>query len=246
MKAFIQQDTLNWSPQKSVITTQRDNTTSETGFIEAISKSVHHPAQSDQKLAKVRKKELGHTNVSLESLQNTLQRIADIQSRFERPTTAPAPNDAASFDMALTEAMGSQSGAASPVPDALNALIQEQAQTQGVDADLLKAVMKNESNFNPKAVSAVGAQGLMQLMPGTAAGLGVKNSFDPAQNIQGGAKYLKGLLTKYQDVPKAVAAYNAGPGAVDKYQGIPPYQETTRYVKKVMQSYQAYQNATGG
>lgn len=187
--------------------------------------------------------------MSLESLQNTLQRIADIQSRFEKPMAAPPAGDepaAPSFDMTMTEAISAQAGGAQAVPSSLQSLIQEQAQAQGVDADLLKAVMKNESNFNPKAVSAVGARGLMQLMPGTAAGLGVTDSFDPAQNIQGGAKYLKGLLHKYQDVPKALAAYNAGPGAVDKYQGIPPYKETTQYVKKVMQSYQAYQNANGG
>lgn len=180
--------------------------------------------------------------MSLESLQSTLQRIAEIQSRFESPAIQPARNGSeapASFDMALNEAMGP----ASMMPDQLNALIQEQADTQDVDANLLKAVIKTESNFNPRAVSPVGAQGLMQLMPATAAGLGVTNSFDPAQNIQGGAKYLKGLITKYHSIPKAVAAYNAGPGAVDKYQGIPPYKETTQYVKKVMQSYQAYQSA---
>lgn len=184
--------------------------------------------------------------MSLESLQSTLQRIADIESRFASPALSPAPSaddTGMSFDMALTQAMGDKGVV--PVPPQLAGLIQEQAQAQGVDADLLKAIMKNESNFNPKAVSPVGAQGLMQLMPGTAAGLGVSDSFDPAQNIAGGAKYIKGLLTKYQSVPKAVAAYNAGPGAVDKYHGIPPYKETTQYVKKVMQSYQAYQNAEG-
>lgn len=183
--------------------------------------------------------------MSLESLQSTLQRIAEIQSRFERPATSPAASTGkagASFDMALNQAMD-ETDSASGVPAALSGLIDDQAQTQGVDANLLKAVIRNESNFNPKAVSKVGAQGLMQLMPGTAAGLGVKNSFDPAQNIEGGAKYLKGLIQKYQSVPKAVAAYNAGPGAVDRYNGIPPYAETTQYVQKVMKSYQAYQNA---
>jgi soluble lytic murein transglycosylase-like protein len=184
--------------------------------------------------------------VTLESLQLTLDRIAEIRSRFEPSAPVPAtgtPSDASSFDAALTSALSGQN--APPVPGELDALIENQADTQGVDPSLLKAIIKNESNFNPKAVSPVGAQGLMQLMPGTAAGLGVHNSFDPAQNVAGGAKYIKGLINKYQSVPLAVAAYNAGPGAVDRHHGIPPYKETTNYVKKVMQSYQAYQNANG-
>jgi soluble lytic murein transglycosylase-like protein len=187
----------------------------------------------------------------LENLQSTLQRIADIESRLGSllPNTQPAvPQGGASFDEALGQAMNQAQGsnAAAPVPAVLSGLIDDQAQSNGLDGDLLKAIIKNESNFNPKAVSPVGAQGLMQLMPGTATELGVTNSFDPAQNIAGGAKYLKTLLNKYHSVPQAVAAYNAGPGAVDKYNGIPPYPETTRYVQKVMQSYQAYQNAQGG
>lgn len=186
--------------------------------------------------------------MTLESLQSTLQRIAEIRGRFEpAPAAMPNQSDAtgSAFNAALSQAMGNY-GSAAPVPADLESMIQGQAAEQGVDANLIKAVIKNESNFNPRAVSSVGAQGLMQLMPGTAAGLGVQNSFNPAQNIEGGAKYLKGLLNKYnQSVPMALAAYNAGPGAVDKYHGIPPYQETTRYVQKVMQSYQAYQNAEG-
>ena len=87
----------------------------------------------------------------------------------------------------------------------------------------------------------------MQLMPGTAHSLGVQNSFDPAQNIQGGTRYLKGLLQKYhQSLPLTLAAYNAGPAAVDHYGNVPPYAETTHYVQKVLQSYQAYQNTPGG
>lgn len=187
--------------------------------------------------------------MTLEQMQSTLDRIADIRSRFESSSASVTKtnSDAGSaFNGILSQALGSTEGnAASPVPTALNNLIQGEASEQGVDPNLLKALIKNESNFNPKAVSPVGAQGLMQLMPGTAAGLGVKNSFDPSQNIEGGAKYLKGLLQKYQSVPLAVAAYNAGPGAVDKYKGVPPYAETTHYVQKVLHSYQAYQNAEG-
>lgn len=112
---------------------------------------------------------------------------------------------------------------------------QAAAETYQIPENLLKAVAKAESDFNPNAVSHCGAQGIMQLMPSTARSLGVTNSFDPAQNIMGGAKYLRQMLDNFNgDVTKALAAYNAGPNAVRKYDGIPPYQETQNYVAKVL------------
>ena len=120
------------------------------------------------------------------------------------------------------------------VPDYMEPIFKQASQTYGVSESLIKAVSKAESGFNPSVVSKAGAVGVMQLMPGTAKGLGVSDSFDPWQNIMGGAKYLRQQLDRYNgNVQLALAAYNAGPGAVDKYGGIPPYKETQNYVKKV-------------
>ena len=106
------------------------------------------------------------------------------------------------------------------------------------DADLLASVVRQESGGHARAVSRAGAQGLMQLMPGTASDLGVSNSFAPTENIQGGTAYLNELLKKYNDnLPLALAAYNAGPAAVDRYHGIPPYRETRAYVARVIREY---------
>ncbi len=126
-------------------------------------------------------------------------------------------------------------------PSTFDQLIAETASRHGVDPTLVKAMVKVESNFDPSVVSHAGAKGLMQLMDGTAEMLGVTDSFDPVQNVEGGVKFMKFLLARYDNNETlALAAYNAGPGAVDKHKGIPPFEETQKYVTRVLQARETF------
>jgi len=121
-----------------------------------------------------------------------------------------------------------------PGVTAFDSLIAQHAQASGLNPVLVRAVIETESAFNPRAVSRVGAMGLMQLMPATAKELGVDDPFDPSENIRGGTAYLRALLDRFDgNVEFALAAYNAGPGAVERYDGVPPYRETRNYVAKL-------------
>jgi hypothetical protein len=132
------------------------------------------------------------------------------------------------------------SHARGPSKGDFDGIILRAAGRHGVRPALVKAVIAAESNFQPDAVSHVGAQGLMQLMPGTARELGVDRPFGVVENIDGGVRYLRAMLDRYGDVSRALAAYNAGPTAVDRYGGIPPYRETQAYVKRVLEYYRGY------
>ena len=135
-----------------------------------------------------------------------------------------------------------QATAASPAnpasPQTLDQVITTTSQRHRIDPDLISSVIHAESNFNPRAVSNKGAQGLMQIMPQTASQLGLKDAFDPKDNVEGGTRYLRELLERYNfDLIKALAAYNAGPRRVEQYRGVPPYQETRAYVARIVRDF---------
>jgi len=127
--------------------------------------------------------------------------------------------------------------------NAYDDIIREASLHHGMQFELIKALIHAESNFNPNAISQSGAIGLMQIMPDNLNAFGIRDPFDPRDNIMGGTRYLKQLMKKYDsDLSLSLAAYNAGPGAVDKYQDIPPFPETENYVEKVLTYYSLYKN----
>lgn len=193
--------------------------------------------------------------MELSGVSEVLQRISEIETKIGMKHTAPAVGFSQELQQAMKNSNGTASGqtvaavsagkslgvsntSASSAPGDVNGFIQTAAKKYNVDPRLVSAVAEAESGFRQSAVSGAGAVGVMQLMPDTAASLGV-NPYDEQQNIDGGTKYLKGLLDSFGgDVKKAVAAYNAGSQAVRDYNGVPPYRETQNYVNKVLDLYQ--------
>ncbi len=159
---------------------------------------------------------------------NYLEVAADSVVRVETVADVPQPLPAVKIPGALTV----------PTKEEMHEMLAHAGAAHRIDEDLLASVVRAESGGQVRAVSRTGAKGLMQLMPGTASAMGVDDAFKPEQNIAGGTAYLDALLTRYHDnLALALAAYNAGPGAVDKYHGVPPYRETREYVTRVIREF---------
>jgi soluble lytic murein transglycosylase-like protein len=196
------------------------------------------------------------------SIDSVMSRVSQLQAMLAGASAVQPPPAPTAFSSALATATAGSAPAAATDPSSpaagvtspagasalpasvpYGAEITAAAKANGLDPALLAGLIKQESGFNPNAGSGAGARGLTQLMPGTAAGLGVTNVLDPVQSINGGARYLKQQLDAFGgDVTRALAAYNAGPGAVKRFGGVPPYAETQNYVRVVQANATAYRS----
>lgn len=178
--------------------------------------------------------------MEITGIEITLQRINAIERQFQKLTGEEPKKPDSDFERILNKTMGNNYGE-DVSKEEINGLIDAYSTKNNLDPDFVRAVVKQESGFNEHATSRCGAAGLMQLMPGTAKSLGVVNPYDAEDNVRGGTKMLANLLKTYGGNKElALAAYNAGGGAVKKYGGIPPYGETQRYVKNVLNIYNRY------
>ena len=185
--------------------------------------------------------------MSVASIGARMEQLQSLVATLEGSPAQPAASSTQSFASTLASAQSAptQTSPASAAGGQFDADIAAAATSNGIDPALLKGLVAQESGFDPNARSGAGAVGLTQLMPGTAAALGVTDPADPAQSLQGGARYLRQQLDRFGgDERLALAAYNAGPGAVTKYGGVPPYAETQGYVTKVLANAAAYRGAT--
>lgn len=179
----------------------------------------------------------GNPYEPIQKIQKKIEAIETFRDRIQSQTQKEIQESIPDFSTIFQQKK--QSGKSS-----INEVIEQESKKQGLDPDLIRSVIQTESEFNPNAVSDKGAIGLMQLMPDTAAELNVDPE-QPRQNIEGGVKYLAQQVDEFDDLEKALAAYNAGPGTVRQYDGVPPYRETQDYVKQVVDTFRNLKRTQG-